>query len=386
MSYSEGCNDDVNKIIWSGLGWDPQAAPETILKSYARYFIGPRHEVVFAQGVLALEQNWVGPLLKNESVPKTLAAFQQMEKEATDAEKTNWRFQQALYRAYYDAYVQERLKYETKLEQGALDALALAPKDGALNAMTVSEEILGRAQTAPVAQALRTRLFALAEALFQSVRMQLSVPLYQAIHVERGANLDLVDYPLNDAPWLKAQFASIRKLASEKEHIAAIKTIVHWKEAGEGGYYDAFGDPEANPHLVRHPEGYPDPEFKTEPNLGRDNNDGWRYDWNRFADTRYEAPLQAHYTGLDKSANYTLRVVYAGDSMDRKIRLDADNLGVHDFLAKPNPPAPLEFDIPPAATADGELTLTWNQEPGRGGGGRGCQVAEVWLMKKPEQK
>ena len=25
ITYSEGCNDDVNKIVWSGLGWDPEA-------------------------------------------------------------------------------------------------------------------------------------------------------------------------------------------------------------------------------------------------------------------------------------------------------------------------------------------------------------------------
>ncbi len=24
ITYSEGCNDDVNKIIWSALGWDPR--------------------------------------------------------------------------------------------------------------------------------------------------------------------------------------------------------------------------------------------------------------------------------------------------------------------------------------------------------------------------
>ena len=23
ITYSEGCNDDVNKIVWSSLGWDP---------------------------------------------------------------------------------------------------------------------------------------------------------------------------------------------------------------------------------------------------------------------------------------------------------------------------------------------------------------------------
>jgi hypothetical protein len=48
----------------------------------------------------------------------------------------------------------------------------------------------------------------------------------------------------------------------------------------------------------------------------------------------------------------------------------------------PNPPVPVEFDVPSQATADGTLTLTWRQEPGKGTNGQGCQVAEVWLIRK----
>ena len=43
---------------------------------------------------------------------------------------------------------------------------------------------------------------------------------------------------------------------------------------------------------------------------------------------------------------------------------------------------PLEFDIPREATRDGTLDLDFTAEPGRGGNGRGCQVAEVWLIRK----
>src|SRR5262249_11775356 len=50
-------------------------------------------------------------------------------------------------------------------------------------------------------------------------------------------------------------------------------------------------------------------------------------------------------------------------------------------LAKPF--EPVEFDVPAAATAGGKLTLTWTPEPGAGGPGRGCQVCEVWLLRKP---
>jgi hypothetical protein len=55
---------------------------------------------------------------------------------------------------------------------------------------------------------------------------------------------------------------------------------------------------------------------------------------------------------------------------------------VHGFMEKPTPLRPLEFDIPHEATEHGELDLAWYGEPGLGGNGRGCQVSEVWLIKK----
>ena len=40
ITYSEGCNDDVNKFVWSSLGWDPDVDVEEILRQYKRAFIG----------------------------------------------------------------------------------------------------------------------------------------------------------------------------------------------------------------------------------------------------------------------------------------------------------------------------------------------------------
>ena len=88
------------------------------------------------------------------------------------------------------------------------------------------------------------------------------------------------------------------------------------------------------------------------------------------------------YTGLDPAAQYRIRVVYAGDSSGRKIRLMAGALEVHPLMLKPQPVSPVEFEIPRAATAQGSLDLSWYGEAGLGGNGRGCEVAEVWLMKK----
>jgi hypothetical protein len=43
---------------------------------------------------------------------------------------------------------------------------------------------------------------------------------------------------------------------------------------------------------------------------------------------------------------------------------------------------PVSLDIPLEATKDGDLTLQWDAKTGQGGAGRGCQIAEVWLIKK----
>ena len=84
ITYSEGCNDDVNKIVWSALGWDPGADILDVVRQYSRYFIGAGSGDVegFAQGLLALEQNWRGPLLTNTSVETTLQQFRDLEHRA----------------------------------------------------------------------------------------------------------------------------------------------------------------------------------------------------------------------------------------------------------------------------------------------------------------
>ena len=60
--------------------------------------------------MLALERNWIGPLGDESGVDTTLEQFREMERRPTPELRLNWRFQQALYRAYYDAFVRARLR------------------------------------------------------------------------------------------------------------------------------------------------------------------------------------------------------------------------------------------------------------------------------------
>ncbi|PYT30823.1 MAG: hypothetical protein DMG57_07110 [Acidobacteria bacterium] len=384
IAYSEGCNDDVNKIVWSSLGWNPDAKVEDILREYGRYFIGERWADNFAQGLLALEHNWQGPLAINGSVEITLQQFQTMERAATPQMLANWRFQQVLYRAYYDAYTRSRLIYENQLEDRAMDTLREARRLGSERAIAAAGTILNRAVTDHVSENLRARIFELAEALFQSIRMQLSVPRYKAISVDRGANLDTVDAPLNDCLWLTERFDELRKMALESDRLAGIDEILNWSNPGPGGFYDDLGNLTEQPHLVRGPGFDEDPEFLLSALIGFGPSGTRRRSWWDHAEALKESPLRMHYSGLDSRAQYKVRVVYAGDSPRRKIRLVAgDNWEVHPLIEKPFPIRPVEFQVPAAATANSELNLSWYGEPGLGGNGRGCQVSEVWLIKQP---
>jgi len=276
-----------------------------------------------------------------------------------------------------------------------MERLRAAPACGAFLSMDGAKRILDRAATEHVNEDWRARILELGEALFQSIGMQLSVEKYQASAVDRGASLDTLDFPLNDRFWLKERFAGISKMASEAERLKAIEEIVQWTNPGPGGFYDDLGNPARQPHLVRglnfdqDPGAWQSPRAGFEEDLVVDDPDeaaglARRMSWMDHAESLYDTPLQMHYNGLDPKAQYRVRVLYGGDNPKRKIRLAAnESLEIHPYIPKPVPFKPLEFAIPPSATAQGELTLSWYGEAGLGGNGRGCQVSEVWLMKEP---
>ncbi len=379
LTYSEGCNDDVNKMIWSGLGWNPDANPIDILRDYARYFIGDKYTEDFAQGLMSLERNWRGPIASNTGIESTLANFQAMEKSASPATLANWRFQQGIYRAYYDAYVRRRVIHESEIEARAMAELRRGDMDAA-------EKILDTTLTDRVALDLRSRLGELAEALFQSIRMQLSVAKYKAISTDRGASLDTVDQVLNNRGWLKAQFTEIRKIADASERSKRITRLVNWEDPGPGGFYDDLGNLTKQPHLVRGLPYEKDPAFLDSSYVGASYRAERRSSWWNTAETLGDTPLQMHYDKLDPTARYKIRIVYAGDSPNIKMRLVANGangpIEIHPLMTKLNPIAPIEFTIPKAATQSGSLDLSWSREASLGGNGRGNQVAEVWLIKE----
>jgi Glycosyl hydrolase family 20, domain 2 len=407
LTYSEGCNDDVNKFVWSALGWDPETKVTDALRDFGRYFLGHQYADDFAQGLLRLEANWAGPIATNEGIVVTTAQFQDLERRASPAVLANWRFQQALYRAYFDGYLRSRVLAETARLARARDLLASVyevgwtsepleiggrpspapPNGGDPSVLLAQAEQILNEEDQQAGGALRERVNELGEALFNSIRMQLAVARYQGEAVVRGANLETLDYPITEIPWFRAQLSAIRKISAADQQVEAIKQLLARTDPGPGGFYDDLGNPANRPHLVLGLGAVVDPEYRKSALTGCGYPDRLGAQapiaWKRWAESLFDEPLRMTYRGLDAQARYRLRVVYSGDARRIRIQLRANGTHqIHSLMERPWPPQPLEFDLPAEATEGGQLELAWTRESGLGGNGRGSQVSEVWLFKQ----
>lgn len=386
VTYSEGVNDDVNKIVWSQLGWSSKTPIDTILGEYARMFLhreGGQQELA-VRAIHGLEEDWRGPILANRQIPSTLQTLETLEHDSTPAQvKANGPWESLLYRAFYDDYLQRKLGRERSAETVALSALDQAGLSSA-DRVAAARQALSRSTADAIERSEHERLFALGGQLFHDYGLQLSVRLYGASNWERGANLDRVDTPLTEVTWINRAMDVAMKQPEEAARLEALRSLTHWQHPTEDSIYDDLGDPGNEPHLVRGLGWEQDPEMYDTANDGiadRTLADGWRLSWLDYAETLYEKPLQLDYSGLDPHRTYRVRVTYAGEDFALPLRLVANgNIQIHPARLRHSNPETVEFPIPPSAVAKGTLSLRWIGPEGSGGSGRGRQVAEVWLL------
>ncbi len=397
ISYSEGTNDDVNKMVWSDQDWNPSTPELETLRDYARYYIGPDYTEGVAQGLMSLEQNFKGPLLSSDQVQRTFQQWQDMEKSASANVLSNPRFQSGLIRAYFDAYIQRRLIYETHLERQARNILESAKISGSNSAIINARNTLALANEKPVSPDLKERCYALADSLFRSFGAQLTIEKHNAMS-GRGNFIDNIDIPLNDALWILDQLNTIERLPDENKRLTAIENMLHRTDPGPGGFYDNFGTPSAWKRVKTRKTWAEDPGSLESPRVsfgvGLTGVD-WVHEivakgfegqttplaWMNQINTLYDTPLEMEYNNLDGHTEYTLRIAYTG-RFRSNMKLVADGVTIHVFIRMGTKPL-FEFSLPKAITKDGKVRFTWTCGTDDGGEGeRGSQVAEIWLIKK----
>lgn len=366
ISYSDGCHDDVNKIIWSQRGWNPQKPIRDILIEYSRFFFNTEVELKAAEGILGLEKNWDGSLIDNGSIEPTLSYWKSLENEQTKL-SDNWRWQLLVLRAYYDAYIQKRLINETKLEDQANKVLELAETTSINKAMEDALTIVNKAAFEPIAQDLRKTIEDYCAQLFKSCGLQTSVEKYQASNSQRGCILDFVDYPLNNRWWLADQFKLISELESEEDKLERIKIIYSWENPGPGSYYDNVSNIAQSPHVTT--TVYDAVDY------------GW---WDsgycrwRLSSQVYQNDPILEYEDLDPNARYIVRVAGYGEAL---IRIDGQRL--EPMVYDKERDGFKEFVVPKSAVGDGEIRVTFDKpEESHLRWRFYSSVSDVWLIKR----
>ena len=377
LTYSDGVNDDVNKTVFSALGWDTKRDVRTILLEYARAFFGADAAEQAADGILALEKNWDGPLAENGGVDATLTLWQSLE-DAHPELAGNWRWQMYLFRAYYDAYVRHRLLHESDLEDEANAVMAQAGSMGADAAMDAALAILMRADTEKIRPEWRDSIYDLAERLFQSIGLQTSVEKYGASGAERGAVLDYVDHPVNNRWWIEDEIAKARVLPDEVAKGDRLMTLATWAHPGEGSFYDDIGNVGNSPHVIR------GEQPNTDPNNDRSPTPDFMW-WDQGMRrvrlswfSKMDWPLGLRYTGLDPKATYYIRTTGQGQCL---LRVDGERIVP---LVDPKEIGEVkEFAVPWNKYQDQEIDLTFDvpYEPGINWR-QASWLNEVWLIKK----
>ena len=365
ITYSDGSHDDVNKVVWSQLGWDSDQDVHDIIFEYCQFFFGPKVAEEAAKGIFALEQNWVGPALGNEVITETLTLWQQMETrhpELTD----NWRWQQLVMRAYYDAYIKERLAYEEDLESKAYEVLADAPTVGVEQAINGALVYLEKADTELVAQDLKQKVVEYTEALFHSIGAQTSVPKYNARSAERGAILDFIDYPLNNRWWLEDEFEKVKKLPTEKEKLARLEFIRTYEFPGEGSFYDNISSADAE-HVTSETDDAIDYLWE---------NDG--VNRKRLSTQLFQFTPTLEYDELDTDADYLIRVSGYGEALLRangqRLKPTKYEKGFEQFK---------EFPLPKNLIQDGKLKITFDKPDEEHLNWRKqSRVTDVWILRQ----
>ncbi|MEQ9290081.1 MAG: hypothetical protein RIG77_24335 [Cyclobacteriaceae bacterium] len=364
LSYSDGAHDDVNKVVWNQIGWDLQQDVRSVMQDYARFFFG---DETATDGILALEKNWDGPLVRNGAVEATLTYWQQLENAHPEL-NDNWRWQLLVLRAFYDAFTRQRLIREQDLEQQAYVQLAQVPTLSVEDASAKALAILKTAEELPpTLQQLRVKIEQLAQLLFEVMGLQSSVPMYQASGYERGSFMDFIDIPLNNRWWIEDQLADIGKMEDQAAQVEALQRMINWENPGKGGFYDDVSNVSASPHVVSVTD------------------DAIDYAWwddgksrKRLSTQLFQFSPVLEYKKLDAGSDYRIRVAGYGEAL---LRANGERLEPTWYDKELE--GFKEFVLPAHLIPDGNLRLTFDRpDESHLNWRQYSKVTEVWLMRR----
>ncbi len=225
VSYSEGITDDVNKMVWADMDYNPDCDLRETLLDYSRLFFYGADAEKIADAILSLEINWQCDPAENPTIDRTLETFSGLSEEYPFLNE-NWRFLQLLMRAKCDWVLRHRRLFE-------LNLIRLAEKEINCGNLADARKIL---ETDFDAEYIRQRedITALAQKLFDLIGLQSDVENYCADNWERGAILETMDLPVTDRKWLlgRLDYAEAKDNPSE-----IMKAVINRNKVRSDEYY-----------------------------------------------------------------------------------------------------------------------------------------------------
>lgn len=365
-----GAYNDLNKFVFSAMGWDPDQDLEGFVKEYARVFFAyqlessaPSREKLdqltakIANATFLLEDNWTQAIDRSTSPRQALKEWKEIATLLGGPEQVrkNWRLELFLTKAFIDAQVKRKYDAEMRLEREAYEALRRAPATGVQTAIAQARAALQRIETEfPAKAELLAELKALGT---------------RGGYGDLDSTLDNLYSPLGDRGWLETRLGRARTLAD-------VQDLLDYEDPGPGGFYDNLGVAGEQPHLVRQLDWQQDPGFVHSPIEWQDHRPGTqrRQSQHSHATSRYKTPLILRWEGLDPKVTYHIEVVYLGP-FKPMFRCDTDDgLEIHGPRGNSDE-TPVRYDIPHATTKDGVLQLEWRLTNET----RGVSVTEIWL-------
>ncbi|GGM83396.1 hypothetical protein GCM10010967_13910 [Dyadobacter beijingensis] len=369
VSYSDGSHDDVNKVLWSMRGWDPQMDVHRIMEEYANFFFSASLGApsIAASAIEGLEQNWKGPLAENGAVEMTYLHWRVLRR-VEEGLENNWRWQMLVFRAYYDQYTRLRLIYEQDLEKQANVVLDAANRGNIIQVMDTALAIVNKANNHVVDRDLYKEIVDLSDALYKSIGLQTSTQKHTPRNPERGVVMDFINYPLNNRWWLADEFEKIKKMTSPDEQLARLKTIASWENPGPGSYYDDVSSVAKGPRVKTVSDDATDVAW-WDNGMSR----------KRLSTQLFQREPALDYDNLDPRARYTIRVAGEGDAL-----LRVDGYRLSPVIYSKEPETFKEWIVPLSLTQDGKISVTFDgPEESQLNWRKQSKISDIWLLKQP---
>lgn len=267
--YSEGVNDDVNKVIWSSFHWgNDKNGPlkfnkeedlvRKSLEQYGKTFFKPQIADLITQLIYLLERNWQEDPSEGPSLHETWIVCSKIEKLVSTRDYRNWRLSLILFRAYHDLFLGLKRREELELENRVLGDFenyqninrALEILENTSYAKTnmvnsyINLEWPGKENNKayeginkfPSILALTGRLNSLAGALYQGIGLQLSVTWHGGENTERGAFFDMTWIPQSNIAYIYNTFKTY------SNDIGKVNELLSQLTQKDYLYYYSFGD------------------------------------------------------------------------------------------------------------------------------------------------